>query len=172
MSTLQDQLILHEGLRLRPYKCTAGKWTIGVGRNLEGNPLTPAEKEKLFSNSQLTNEQVLKNMQTNGITRDQALYLLENDIATAKRDAQVLLGVADFDKLSEPRKFVLIDMAFNMGRSVLSQFRNTLALIRAGSYRQASENMLKSAWARQVKTRSTRLARMMRDNVYHDQTNV
>lgn len=25
----------HEGRRQRPYKCTANKWTVGIGRNLE-----------------------------------------------------------------------------------------------------------------------------------------
>ncbi|WP_413910534.1 glycoside hydrolase family protein [Desulfobacula sp.] len=40
MKKIADQLIKHEGLRLKPYHCPAGKLTIGVGRNLEdkGNP--------------------------------------------------------------------------------------------------------------------------------------
>ena len=32
---LTEQLMVHEGLKLQLYKCTAGKQTIGVGRNLE-----------------------------------------------------------------------------------------------------------------------------------------
>jgi len=32
---LVDQIIEHEGLKLKPYHCPAGKLTIGVGRNLE-----------------------------------------------------------------------------------------------------------------------------------------
>ena len=46
MSKLTDLLIKHEGLRLRPYQCTAGKTTIGVGRNLTDNGIT--EKEALM----------------------------------------------------------------------------------------------------------------------------
>lgn len=38
-----DRLIFHEGLKLKPYKCTAGKWTIGVGRCYETNPFTAEE---------------------------------------------------------------------------------------------------------------------------------
>ena len=34
MPTLIDQLILHEGIRLKPYTDPVGKVTIGVGRNL------------------------------------------------------------------------------------------------------------------------------------------
>ncbi len=32
---VKEQLIRHEGLRLKPYRCTSGKLTIGVSRNLE-----------------------------------------------------------------------------------------------------------------------------------------
>jgi GH24 family phage-related lysozyme (muramidase) len=34
-SLLIEQLIEFEGLKLKPYKCTANKLTIGIGRNLE-----------------------------------------------------------------------------------------------------------------------------------------
>ena len=42
-----DRLIAHEGMKLMPYRCTAGKLTIGVGRNLEDNPPTPEEARAL-----------------------------------------------------------------------------------------------------------------------------
>ena len=47
---LRSMLVLHEGLRLRPYKCTAGKMTIGVGRNLDDNGITQAEAFALLEN--------------------------------------------------------------------------------------------------------------------------
>lgn len=39
---------LHEGLRLKPYKCPAGKLTIGYGLNLDGG-ITKEEAEILLS---------------------------------------------------------------------------------------------------------------------------
>ena len=45
-----DILKRDEGFRGVPYKCTAGKTTIGYGRNLEANPLTQAEAEVLLRN--------------------------------------------------------------------------------------------------------------------------
>jgi len=39
-----------EGLRLKPYHCTAGKLTIGYGRNLEDRGITEAEAEYLLEN--------------------------------------------------------------------------------------------------------------------------
>lgn len=52
MSKIKELLIRHEGLKLKPYFCTSGKLTIGVGRNLDDK----------------------------GITESEALYLLDNDI--------------------------------------------------------------------------------------------
>ena len=49
---LLDMLTLHEGLELKPYKCTSDKLTIGIGRNIEDI----------------------------GITEDEARYLLQNDV--------------------------------------------------------------------------------------------
>jgi lysozyme len=39
----EEMIIRHEGLKLKPYRCTAGKLTIGVGRNLDDNGITEAE---------------------------------------------------------------------------------------------------------------------------------
>jgi lysozyme len=49
MSAL-EQIKIDEGFRGKPYKCTAGKVTIGFGRNLDDNPLTRAEAEFLLNN--------------------------------------------------------------------------------------------------------------------------
>jgi len=47
---LRDQLIRDEGLRLKPYRDTVGKLTIGVGRNLDDNGITRDEAECLLHN--------------------------------------------------------------------------------------------------------------------------
>ena len=60
LEKLKEQLIRHEGLRLKPYRCTANKLTIGVGRNLDDV----------------------------GISEDEALILLENDIIKVQRQAE------------------------------------------------------------------------------------
>lgn len=62
MNSLERQLAKHEGLRLKPYQCTAGKLTIGYGRNLEDN----------------------------GITKAEALTMLRNDIANVKSELERL----------------------------------------------------------------------------------
>lgn len=48
---LASEIILrHEGERLKPYTCTAGKLTIGIGRNLTDRGVSEAESRFLFAN--------------------------------------------------------------------------------------------------------------------------
>ena len=46
-----QRLCFNEGFRQSPYRCTAGKLTIGVGRNLDDCPLTKEELEFIASDS-------------------------------------------------------------------------------------------------------------------------
>ena len=48
---LADKMLRrHEGIRLKPYLCTAGKQTIGVGRNLTDRGISEEEAELLLAN--------------------------------------------------------------------------------------------------------------------------
>ena len=47
---LKQQLMRHEGVRYKPYRCSADKLTIGVGRNLEDNGLSEDEVQLLLDN--------------------------------------------------------------------------------------------------------------------------
>ena len=81
---IADLLIRHEGLRLKPYRDTVGKLTIGVGRNLDDV----------------------------GITREEALYLLKNDIDNARRE--LIKTIPRFLDMDKVRQIVLISMTFNL----------------------------------------------------------
>lgn len=120
----------HEGLKLKPYKCPAGKMTIGYGRNLEDN----------------------------GISEYEAEVLLHDDIQTCYAQC---IKLACWNKLSEVRQAVLLDMCYNLGITRLKQFKKMLAALEVGAYNRAAAEMLDSAWARQVKTRATELAELM-----------
>ena len=105
MRSIEDQLILHEGLRLKPYRCTAGKLTIGVGRNLEDK----------------------------GISHDEAMILLRNDIA------EVTAQLEQFDwfrALGPVRRKVLIDMCFNLGMAGLLGFQKMIEALNGLTTRQ------------------------------------
>ena len=129
----QQQLKTDEGLRLKPYHCTAGALTIGYGRNLDAVGITEAEAD----------------------------IMLRADIEIAERGAQALVGNV-WDSLSPARKAVLINMTFNLGRTRLAAFKNFLAALSVADYDTAADEMLDSRWARQVGDRATRLSDAMR----------
>ncbi len=121
-----------EGLRLKPYHCTAGKLTIGYGRNLEDRGITEAEAE----------------------------YLLENDVSEIYEDLAEIYDF--FTHLSPMRKAVLIDMAYNLGLGGLNKFQNMIKAIDDGDYSKAAFEMLDSRWASQVGDRAERLSKLMK----------
>jgi lysozyme len=136
-NSLREMIKMHEGLRLKPYQCTAGRWTIGYGHNLDAHGEAKPES----------------------ITLAQAERYLDADMASA--ETQCRARIPFFSYLDEVRQAVLIDMCFNLGINGLLAFKKTLADIERGNYSFAAANMLDSKWATQVKYRAKRLANMM-----------
>jgi lysozyme len=172
-----QQLIVDEGMVLKPYYCPAGYLTVGIGRNLEGNGLSWGEMVSLIKNNldrkkrfppdfeKIEGETLLlaliRDMKLNGITEDEAMMLLNNDIYQCEQDLK--RTIKWYDDAPEEVREVLINMCFNMGIKTLKKFKNTLWYMGAGEYQKAAENMLKSKWARQVKSRAVRLAERIKN---------
>lgn len=155
--SLQDMLIRHEGLKLMTYRCSAGKLTIGVGRNIEDRALTKGESLQIFGRETTRAEQT-ELFKEYGITEEQALYLLRNDISSCMADLRRYCPF--FDDLTETRQDVLIDMCF-MGLGRLLEFKKMIAALKVGDYDTAAAEMLDSKWATQVGSRATELAALM-----------
>lgn len=85
--------------------------------------------------------------------------LLEYDIE--EHTKELLKELPWVAQLDEPRRAVMINMAFNLGVKGLLKFTNTLMFVREGDYAKAATNMLQSLWARQVGNRAKRLATQM-----------
>ena len=133
MDRIKEQLVRHEGLRLRPYRCTAGKLTIGIGRNLDDR----------------------------GISQKEAYAMLERDIQDCEQ--WLIDEIPEvYNKLDEVRQSVLLNMCFNLGIKGLLEFKNTLSFIGAGDWERAANNMLASKWAKQVGMRAIELSELMR----------
>ena len=129
------QLKVDEGVESCAYQDHLGFWTIGVGRLIDkrkpGAGLRPSEID----------------------------FLLQNDVDD--RIDQLTRRLPWFQNLDDARKGVLLNMAFQMGVEGLLGFKNTLALIEAGNYAKAAENMLLSKWAQQTPNRAKKMARQM-----------
>lgn len=144
---LVQRFVLHEGCVLVPYRCPAGYLTIGVGRNLEANPLT-------------TEEQKVCGDWRHGITKNAAFYLLRNDIEKVKKECE--LYIPFFNKLDGERKYALLDMAFNMGIVGLLKFKLMLSAIATGNFDKAAEECLNSRYAKQTGKRARRIANVIK----------
>lgn len=150
-SRLERMLCGHEGLRLKPYLCSAGRWTVGVGRNISDNPLTTEEQVRVLSE---------------GMTKEAAMWLLRRDIRSIHRELGV--QVREYQYLDAVRQDVLLDMAYNLGVPKLLQFKKMFRALSDHDYQSASREMLDSRWANQVGQRAKTLAWMMSHGRYPD----
>ena len=129
---LIEELTRDEGYRCKVYLDSVGIETIGIGRNLVDV----------------------------GVSKDEAKYLLSNDIKGAVADAE---GFSWYAKLSPARKRVIVNMLFNIGLTRFKKFKKTIQYIDCGDYGSASVEMLDSRWADQVGIRAKRLSKMMKN---------
>lgn len=130
---IKAQLMKHEGLRLKPYQCTAGKWTIGVGRNI----------------------------QDRGITKAEAMHLLDNDIDECQEELDRIIPW--WIEKPAYVQLVLINMIFNLGATRLLGFKKFLKAVEENNFDLASTEMLDSRWAEQVGQRSIELSEFMKN---------
>lgn len=132
-----DDLIKHlkaeEGVKLKPYRCTEGKLTIGVGRNLDDV----------------------------GITEGEADFMLTTDIRRVID--QIDRNWPFWRGMSDNRRIALCSMCFQLGVYGLSKFKKMLAAMEDEDWNEAAAQALDSHWARQTPQRAHRVARMIKE---------
>ena len=151
--TLIHVLARNEDRRNRTYLDSEGIPTVGIGFNLER-----ADAPVKVAALGLNYDDVVAGRQT--LSDAQIDRLLADDLVTAIGDARDLL--ADFDSLITARQIVLVDMAFNLGKPRLANFRKMIAAINARDWDEAAAQMMDSRWYRQVKTRGDRNVTVMK----------
>ena len=122
-----------EGCRLEAYRDTVGVWTVGYGH---------AHVEPGTCWTQATaNKQLREDLQ--------------------KSVAQLDSFLPWWRSLDDARRYVLLNMAFQLGTRGLLEFGHTLEAIRGRAFSKAAQLMLASKWALQVPHRAHRLARIL-----------
>ena len=132
ITRLKEQLMIDEGYRQHPYHCTEGFLTVAYGRNL----------------------------QTKGISKEEAEYLLENDIGECLNDLRQLFD--NFDVMPEDVQYVLANMRFQLGGSGLRRFKNFIKAIKLSAWMTAAYEMINSKWYTQTTNRAERLVQVMK----------
>jgi lysozyme len=135
INAIKAALKREEGYEAHCYQDSMARWTIGHGRNID-------PKGGI------------------GITKDEAEYLLLNDIKRTIEECErafPFLVSLDRDRLS-----VVIQLCFQLGLPSLRKFRKMLGAIERGKFTEASEELLDSKFARQVPERARRLSRQLK----------
>lgn len=148
MADIISLLNYEEGFSAKPYYCSAGYPTIGIGQRIgpKGAPL------KLYE------------------------FTVSKPLAAVWLAEKVKETLADMDKYpniraamavcNEPRQAILISMAYQIGADGLSKFTNTLKSVADARWHDAQSGMLASKWARQTPNRANRHATQMLTGVW------
>lgn len=114
-----------------------GIWHIGVGHNIENGPPIAAYTSDM---------------------------ILHDDVTYVSSRCAHLSG---WDRLSDVRQAVLIDMAFNMGmHNLIAHNPRMLHAVTTGDFAAAAKEMLDGPWKDQVGQRAYRLAKMMESDAW------
>lgn len=131
LKEIKDRLIKSEGLALFPYKCSEDYLSLGIGRNI----------------------------QTNGISEDEAMYMLENDIKRVIEELDQQWEV--WRTFPADAQMVCVDLVFNLGITGFMRFSRTRYYMENGDWLAASEELLRSKYHIQLPRRSEDNARML-----------
>lgn len=150
---LLEDLERDESYRAAPYKCPSDFWTLGIGQNLEANPLTGQQWKQLLDAKMLALS----------ISPAGAKFLLAQAVQNV--EAQCAITFKWWRALDEVRRDALVNLCFNIGMTRLLGFRRMLEAFNARNFEHAADELLNSRYAKQVGARARRLAHMIRTGV-------
>jgi lysozyme len=143
LEVVKEDLIKHEGYKDEIYLCSEGVPTFGIGHAVKEHdpeytwPVgTPVEKDRIDS-----------------------AFLV--DVQDACNDVDILFE----DAWSKPDNVqrVLVNMAFNIGRTRFGKFKKMIAAVNSNDFEEAANQMVDSVWYNQVGNRSVELENWMRN---------
>ena len=142
LDLLRSQLEIDEGVKYEIYNDHLGYATFGVGHLvIESDPEYGMDIGTAVSESRV-------------------IEAFEQDCENVLSDCNILYE--DFDDLPEEAQQVIANMMFNMGRPRLSKFRGMKRGVDSRSWNDAADEMVDSAWYRQVTKRADRLVERIR----------
>ena len=142
LESLRRQLEIDEGVKYEIYNDHLGYATFGVGHLvLETDPEYGRPVGTTVSESRV-------------------VEVFKLDCESVLIDCNILYE--DFADLPEEAQQIIANMMFNMGRTRLSKFKGMKRGVDARDWNAAADEMVDSAWYRQVTNRADRLVDRMR----------
>jgi len=128
------QIRLDEGERFKLYKCTADKWTIGIGHNLSDR----------------------------GISKDVMELMFSEDIAECLDDLPRIFP--NFDNFSESRQGAFLNMRFQLGPGGIRKFKKMVAAANSENWKEVVLQAKDSRWYKQTPERAARVVAQLAGN--------
>lgn len=146
MSSYAELMIkVDEGFKSKPYYCTENYPTIGYGERI-GDKFAPLGNETR--------------------TKSESLKFVRERIAEVTNQLRTRFPQA-WGKCNEQRQAVLIGMAYQLGITGISAFKNMWSCLARGDFEGASKEMVNSRWYIQTKNRALRYSQQMRTGTMH-----
>ncbi len=142
IDVLRKELELDEGVKYEIYNDHLGYATFGIGH--------------LVINSDPEYGQEIGT----AVSEDRVIEAFNSDVQIVLADCEQLYY--GFNVLPEEVQLIIANMMFNMGRPRLSKFKGMKAGVDAQDWNKAADEMIDSAWYRQVPNRAGRLVKRMR----------
>lgn len=143
IETIKEDLIKHEGYKDEIYLCSEGIPTFGIGHAVKEKDPEYAWPVGTF------------------IEKERIDNAFEADFEDALTDVKAL--IPNLDSQPDQCVRVLVNMAFNLGRTRLGKFKNMIKAVTEYNYSEAANQMVDSRWYNQVGNRSIELENWMRN---------
>ena len=142
IDVLRKELELDEGVKYEIYNDHLGYATFGIGHLVIDSD--PEHGQEIGT----------------AISKDRVIEAFNSDVQIVLADCEQLYY--GFNVLPEEVQLIIANMMFNMGRPRLSKFKGMKAGVDAQDWNKAADEMIDSAWYRQVPNRAGRLVKRMR----------
>jgi lysozyme len=142
IDVLRKELELDEGVKYEIYNDHLGYATFGIGHLVIDSD--PEHGQEIGT----------------AISKDRVIEAFNSDVQIVLADCEQLYY--GFIVLPEEVQLIIANMMFNMGRPRLSKFKGMKAGVDSQDWNKAADEMIDSAWYRQVPNRAGRLVKRMR----------
>ena len=142
IDVLRKELELDEGVKYEIYNDHLGYATFGIGHLVIDSD--PEHGQEIGT----------------AISKDRVIEAFNSDVQIVLADCEQLYY--GFNVLPEEVQLIIANMMFNMGRPRLSKFKGMKAGVDSQDWGKAADEMIDSAWYRQVPNRAGRLVKRMR----------
>ena len=142
IDVLRKELELDEGVKYEIYNDHLGYATFGIGHLVIDSD--PEYGQEIGT----------------AVSEDRVIEAFNSDVQIVLADCEQLYY--GFNVLPEEVQLIIANMMFNMGRPRLSKFKGMKAGVDAQDLNKAADEMIDSAWYRQVPNRAGRLVKRMR----------